>query len=164
MTIVIFGAAVRPGGQPSRTMQARVQAAFDCGGIDAHYLPTGAIGRHGPSEASVMAAMLRELGVAADHILLEETGTDTLSSAVACAGLLARRPGPVRVASSGYHLPRCVMLMRMAGIRATRCPPPPPGRFVWYWRLRECAALPYDAVAMGMRQWSLRTSRSGHRK
>ena len=112
-------------------------------------MPTGAVGRHGPSEASIMAAMLRGLGVAADHIQLEETATDTLSSAVACARLLAGRPGPVRLASSGYHLPRCLMLMRMAGVSATACRPPPPGKWVWYWRLREGAALPYDAVAMG---------------
>ena len=149
---MIFGAAVLPGGRPSLTMQARVRAAFDCGGAAAHYMPTGAVGRHGPSEASIMAAMLRAYGVAADHIQLEETATDTLSSAVACARLLAGRPGPVRLASSGYHLPRCVMLMRMAGVHATACPPPRPGRWAWYWRLRECAALPYDAVAMGLRR------------
>lgn len=151
-TIVIFGAAVRAGGRPSLTMRARVEAAFRCGGPGAHYIPTGAVGRHGPSEASIMAALLRDHGVASDHIQLEETGTDTLSSAVACARLLATRPGPVRVASSGYHLPRCAMLMRMAGIRATTCPPPPSGAWVWYWCLRECAALPYDAVVMGLRR------------
>ena len=117
-------------------------------------MPTGAIGRHGPSEASLMATMLREFGVAADHIVLEETATDTLSSAVACARLLAGCPGPVRLASSFYHLPRCLMLMRMAGVRATTCPAPPPGKWVWYWRLRECMALPYDAVAMIIARWT----------
>ncbi len=151
-TIVIFGAAVRQDGQPSPTMQARVTAAFRCGGVAAHYMPTGAIGRHGPSEASLMAKLLQGHGVAADHIRLEETATDTLSSALACARLLGRRPGPVQVASSGYHLPRCVMLLRMAGIRATACPPPQAGSWVWYWRLRECAALPYDAIVMGLRR------------
>ncbi len=151
-TIVIFGAAVLPGGTPSPTMQARVRAAFNCGGTAAHYMPTGAVGRHGPSEASVMAAMLRALGVPASHIQLEETATDTLSSAVACARLLADSPRPVRLASSAYHLPRCVMLMRMAGVRASHCPPPASGSWAWYWRLRECAALPYDAIAMAVRR------------
>ena len=157
---MIFGAAVRPGGRPSLTMQARVRAAFSCGGIAAHYMPTGGVGRHGPSEASIMAALLRELGVPPDHIRLEDTATDTLSSAVACARLLGTRPGPVRVASSGYHLPRCVLLMRMAGIRATACLPPPPGRWVWYWRLRECAALPYDAALMAWRWFTPAARRS----
>lgn len=149
--IVIFGAAVHPGGQPSATLRARVDAAFACGGPDADYLPTGAVGRHPPSEASVMARLLVAHGVSPARIRLEEASTNTLSSAVNCARMLGGRPGPVRVASSGYHLPRCLLLMRLAGVRATRCPPPPslgPWFSVWYWRLRECAALPVDAVLM----------------
>ena len=152
VTVVIFGAGVLPGGRPSATLRARVQAAFACGGPDARYIPTGAIGRYGPSEASVMAGLLVAQGVPAAQIRQEETGTDTLSSAIACARMLAGEAGPVRVASSGYHLPRCLMLMRMAGVRATGCKPPPRGRWAWYWRLRECAALPYDAVIMAGRR------------
>ncbi len=95
-----------------------------------------------------MAGLLAGFGVPQDQVTLEETGTDTLSSALACASLLTGRSGPVRVATSGYHLPRCLMLLRMAGVRATGCPPPPRPAWAWYWRLRECAALPYDAVAM----------------
>ena len=155
MIVVIFGAGVLAGGRPSRTLQARVEAAFRCGGPDARYLPTGAIGRHPPSEARVMAGLLAGLGVPASQITLEETATDTLSSALACARLLVGEPGPVRVASSGYHLPRCLLLMRMAGVPATRCPPPPPPLWPWYWRLREMAALPYDAVLMALRRVGL---------
>ena len=145
---MIFGAAVLSGGRPSPTLLGRVRAAFDCGGRDAHYMPTGAVGRHGPSEASIMAGLLIGYGVPQDHLHLEESGTDTLSSAVACARLLGDRQGPVRIVSSGYHLLRCRMLMRMAGVAVTPCPPPPRERRIWYWRLRECVALPYDAVAM----------------
>ncbi len=152
--VVIFGAAVLPGGRPSQTLRARVDAAFRCGGTDARYIPTGAVGRHGPSEASVMAGLLAGHGVAPERIRQEETGTDTLSSAVACARMLAGEAGPVRVASSGYHLPRCVMLMRLAGVRATACPPPPRGSWAWYWRLREGAALPYDAAVMAVRRFA----------
>jgi uncharacterized SAM-binding protein YcdF (DUF218 family) len=146
--ILIFGCAVLPGGRPSPTLRARVMAAFACGGTTARYIPTGAVGRHAPSEASVMAGLLTGLGVPPGQVRLEETATDTLTSAVACARMLAAETGPVRVASSGYHLPRCLMLLRMAGVRATACKPPPAGRWRWYSRLRECAALPYDAVAM----------------
>ncbi len=151
-TIVIFGCGVLKGGRASRTLRARVEAAFRCGGIGADYLPTGAVGRHPPSEARVMAGLLAEMGVPAGQITLEETATDTLSSALACARVLAGRSGAVRLASSGYHLPRCRMLMRMAGVRATPCPPPHRPSWAWYWRLREAAALPYDAVIMTMRR------------
>ncbi len=64
--------------------------------------------------------------------------------------------GPVRLASSGYHLPRCLLLLRLAGVRATACPPPPAPRWPWYWRLREALALPYDAVLMALRRVGLR--------
>ena len=116
-TIVIFGCGVLPGGRPSPALLARVEAAFRYGGISARYLPTGAVGRHGPSEARVMAGLLAKFGVPQGQIALEETGTDTLSSALACARMLRNWPGPVRAASSGYHLPRCLML-RLAGVPA----------------------------------------------
>ena len=146
MTIVIFGAAVLPGGRPSQTLRARVDAAFRCGGLGARYMPTGAVGRHGPSEARVMAGLLEQLGVPPGQIVLEETGVNTRSSARACAALLTGEGGPVRIASSGYHLPRCRMLLRMAGVRATACPPPAAQDRRWYWRLREAVALPVDAL------------------
>ena len=150
MIIIIFGAAVRPGGRPSQTLRARVEAAFRCGGTGARYLPTGAVGKHGPSEARVMAGLLEGLGVPPGQIMLEETGVNTRSSVRACAALLAGEDGPVRFASSGYHLPRCSMLLRLAGVRATACPPPPAQDRRWYWRLRECAALPVDVVRGGL--------------
>ena len=148
--IVIFGAAVRPGGGPSTTLRLRVEAAAAFGARFSAplYVPTGAKGRHGASEASVMARLLREMGVPPDRILLEETGTDTLSSVRAVARMLAGT-APVYVATSGYHLPRCLLLLRLAGIAAFACPPPPASRGFWqrwYWRLREMAAIPYDGV------------------
>ncbi len=152
-TIVIFGCGVLPGGRPSPTLQARVEAAFRCGGAGAQYMPTGAVGRHGPSEARVMAGLLAGFGVPPGQVSLEETGTDTLSSVLACARMLRGRPGPVRAASNGYHLPRCLTLLRLAGVPATGCPAPPRPAWAWYWRLRECAALPYDAVAMLAQRW-----------
>ena len=154
--IVIFGAAVLKGGRPSRTLQARVEAAFRCGGPGARYIATGAVGRNPPSEARVMAALLAGLGVPAAQVRLEETATDTFTSAVACARMLAGEAGPVRLASSGYHLPRCLMLMRLAGVRATGCKPPPPPRWAWYWRGRETLAIPYDLLQIGLRTIGLR--------
>lgn len=163
---MIFGAAVRPDGTPSTTLRRRVEAALAFGRAHpgALYVPTGAVGRHGPSEASVMAEVLRTAGTDPARIVMEETGTDTLSSARACARLLrARRAGAaagptqVVVATSAYHLPRCVALMRVAGFGARACPPPrvPAAsglRKRWYWRLREAAAFPYDvALAIGFR-------------
>ena len=155
--IVIFGAAVRPDGRPSGALRRRVEAAARFGAtLDAPlFMPTGGVGRHGPSEAGVMAGLLREFGVEAGRIVLEETGVNTLGSVRACARLLRAREhrGQVYAASSAYHLPRCLLLLRLAGCDAAICPPPPgPAaaglRTRWCWRMREVAALPVDAALM----------------
>jgi len=148
---VIFGAALRPDGTASDTLLRRVAAAAALGArLDRPlYVPTGARGQHCASEASVMAGLLAGFDVPADDIWLEETGTDTLSSVRAGARLLRGHDGPVYAASSAYHLPRCLALLRLAGLPARSCPPPPlptatSFRKRWFWRLREVVAMPYD--------------------
>lgn len=149
--IVIFGAAVRPGGRPSETLRRRVEAALAFGRtLDAPlFVPTGGLGRHPPTEARVMAHLLQRAGIPASRIRLEETGRDTLSSAVAVAALLRGHAGRVHAASSSYHVPRCVLLLRLAGLRAHPAPPPRQKvRDLWWWWAREAAALPYDVALM----------------
>lgn len=152
--IIIFGAAVRPDGGPSLTLRRRVQAAARFGATlaDPLYMPTGGQGKHGLPESVVMARLLQDLGVAADAIRQEATAVDTLSSAQACAVLLRGHRGPVWAVSSGYHLPRCVMLLRLMGLPARGAPPPEADmawRDRWWWRAREGAALPVD-LALGL--------------
>jgi len=152
--IVIFGAAVRPDGKPSHTLRHRVAAAARFGArFDRPlFIPTGAKGRHGDAEATVMARLLHDAGFPETSILKEQTGTDTLSSVRAVARLVRGR-APVFACTSAYHLPRCLLLLRLAGIAARPCPPPrvpaATSRWLrWYWRLRETPALPYDALLM----------------
>jgi len=162
---------VRPGGRPSTTLVLRVEAAvaFARGFTDPLFIPTGGIGRFGPSEASVMAALLEARGVGVERILPEETGTDTLSSARAVAALVRRRPiaAPVFAASSLYHLPRCLLLLRLLGVPARAAiPPAVPAATRWwrrcYWWLREVPALPYDvALALLMRRRQQGRTRNG---
>jgi uncharacterized SAM-binding protein YcdF (DUF218 family) len=155
--IVIFGAAVRPDGTPSPTLRHRVAAAARFGARFARplFIPTGAKGLHGDAEAAVMARQLIEAGYPEAAIRTEETGTDTLSSVRAVARVI-RTIGPappVYACTSAYHLPRCLVLLRLAGIRAHAAPPPPVPAATrrslrWFWRLRETPALPYDALLM----------------
>ncbi|KON66126.1 hypothetical protein KOEU_00930 [Komagataeibacter europaeus] len=158
LPVVIFGAKLKPDGTPTRTLRLRVAAAHAFGVRRGAvvYVPTG--GPSPPSgqrEADVMAGMLRTSGVPSDVIMVEDTAPDTLASVIRCTGLLRRRgyAGPVAVASSAYHLPRCLVLMRMMGWRVLRVPPPAApaaqrwGR-CWFWRLREGAALPWDALLL----------------
>ena len=126
------------------------------------FVPTGGVGRHGPSEASVMAALLQSRGVQREQILLEETGIDTLSSARAVARLLRDRElmAPAFAASSLYHIPRCLLLLWLFGVSARGAVPPAvsAGTRWWrrcYWWLRELPALPYDAALAVAIRWRL---------
>lgn len=153
--VIIFGAAVRPDGRPSGALQARIEAALDTGRQlqDPIYMPTGGQGRFGRPEADVMAAALIEAGVRPEAIIVERTAVNTLRSAMACAGLIGGSRAPAYVATSTYHVARCVILLRLAGVRAR------PGvapdviasrywRKRWFWRLREIPAIPVDCVAL----------------
>ncbi len=154
--VVIFGAAVRPDGTASGVMQARVAAALATGErlVDPIYMPTGGQGRFGRPEAVVMADLLADAGVSRGSILEEPTAVNTLRSALACARLLGPEQ-PTYVATSAYHMARCVLLLRLAGVRARPGQAP---RVVasrrwkrrWYWRLREVPAIPVDSVLMIM--------------
>lgn len=158
--IVIFGAPGRPGGRASRAMRQRVNSAHAIGRKLRHpiYIPTGA-GSTEPSEAEVMRRLLLRRGIADESIMLEETARDTLASVRAVHRLLRRHAigGTVYAATSGFHLPRCLLLLRLAGLKARPCPAPR-GRATskrwkqWLWRAREVAALPYDAaLLLGLR-------------
>ncbi|GGC30893.1 hypothetical protein GCM10011504_06390 [Siccirubricoccus deserti] len=153
--IIIFGAAVRPDNTPSPTLRRRVEAAARHGEAlvpPPIYLPTGGRGRHGDAESTIMARLLRQAGVPAARIREEPTGTDTLSSVRAAVAMLRGHPGPVLAATSRYHLPRCLLLLRLAGLPAQSVPigasGTPGWAQRWWWRLREVPALPYDAALM----------------
>lgn len=152
--IIIFGAAVRPDGRPSQTLLHRVEAAARFGQRFARplFIPTGAKGRYGDAEAAVMGRLLADAGYPAEAIRMEQTGTDTMSSVRAVAAIV-RGKSPIYACTSAYHLPRCLLLLRLARVPAHACPPPPVPAATsqwlrWYWRLRETPALPYDLLLM----------------
>lgn len=114
---------------------------------------TGGVGKYPPSEANVMAQLLREAGIPESQIILDEQATDTLDSVRNCVALLRKLPsfGDVIVCSDIYHIPRCRWLFRMCGI-ATRSGRVSSGRQEntirrwFYYYLREVLALPWDTL------------------
>ncbi len=147
--IVIFGAAVRPGGVPSRTLRRRVEAALAFGRTQEQplYVPTGGLGKYPPAEADAMAELLMQAGVPDSAILRERTAHDTMSSVYAVRALLRGHDGPVYAATSAYHMARCVMLLRLAGVPARAAPTlHQPLYDTAYWWLREIPAIPYDLL------------------
>lgn len=152
---VILGAAVWADGVASNAMQRRVRGALAsaCEYPDAIFIPSGGVGRNPPSEARVMAELLRKAGIAETNILLDEASKDTLSSVRNCVRILRSLPGvtEVVICSDTYHIPRCRWLFRLYGI-STRAGRVESGGaqnhpLRWaYYHLREVAAFPFDTM------------------
>jgi len=80
---VVLGAQVLRGGRPSGTLRARVvhAAQLYVAGKVRLVIPTGGVGEHPPSEAEVMARILRRAGVPEKAILPEVKARNTRESA-----------------------------------------------------------------------------------
>lgn len=155
--IVVFGAAVRPDGMPSPALAHRIAQAVAAARHypDATLFCTGGIGRHGPSEASVMA---RLIGTAIDpaRLHLDEMSGDTLQSVAAAAAFMRANGHRVALACTDrYHQPRVRMLFAIAGVRCLGLAMPHVGSSAYLRRMRarEALAIPYDFLA-GI--WQLR--------
>lgn len=158
---VIFGARLRPDGSAGPALRRRVAGALSAarGRPGAVFLATGAQPQAGVTEAAVMRDLLRAAGIGDERILIEAEAHNTRSSAINCAAMLRARPdlAPVMVCSDRFHQPRCVLLLRLCGIRADAAPMPDErGEMrsqIWlFYRLRELAAIPYDALMTLMRR------------
>ncbi|GIX09822.1 YdcF family protein [Elioraea sp.] len=149
--IVVFGFPARPDGTPTPELARRIAAAalaarrFPA----ARLLLSGGPARGAPAEAAVMAARLARHGVAPGRLVEDRAARDTMDTVRAAARLIPRGT-PVLAVTSGYHLPRCVALLRIAGL-AARGLGATPGRRIprasrLYWSLREIPALAWDLV------------------
>lgn len=156
---VVLGAQVLPGGRPSRTLEARVRHAarlYEEGELDL-LIPTGGLGEHPPSEAEIMARILRDCGVPDEALLLEDRARNTRDSGVLVAAI-ARKLGvtEVRAITDPLHCVRTVRTFRAAGLPA--CAEPvygsPMWRVPWMRRgqlVREAVATAWYRVRYGIR-------------
>lgn len=149
--IAIFGAAVRPDGQPSAALLRRIDYGWRAAQShpEADLLLSGGVGRHGPSEASLMAERLAGRGLAAGRLILDEASLDTLQSVVVATRLARERDTAVLVCSDGYHIPRIRLMLGALGVPSVAAPAPrgvlgPSRGHQLGMGLRECAAIPYD--------------------
>lgn len=153
--IVIFGSRVMPNGEPSGSLRRRVQGAAALAQNTAHFLVTGGRGSEElPTEAAVMTRLLIELGIDETHILADHASTDTLDSIDNCARIIrSLKPARVIACSDRYHVPRVLLLFRLAGVRAQggwiASGRRATGSVTWlgYW-IRDMVALVYDATIM----------------
>ena len=151
--IIIFGAAVLKDGSPSGALRRRVAGAISAGRGLAHplYMPTGGKGRFGDAEAYVMKQILLDAGIDTSDIICDAEAKDTVASAVNCAKIIRAMADAhlVAVCSDRYHVPRCMILLRVLGIRAygvqIESGRKANGSLRWLcYYLRECAAIIVD--------------------
>jgi len=155
---VVLGTQVLPGGRPSRTLDARVRHAarlYASGGID-RVVVTGGVGKHPPSEAEVMARILREEVVPDGAVLLEGEAESTWDSARLVAAMAAGDGvSEVLVVTDPLHCVRTAAAFRRAGLIAWVEPvySSPMWRDPWLRRgqfLRESGALVWYRVRHGV--------------
>lgn len=122
---VVLGAQVRRGGRPSGALLARARHAagmYARGEVGA-VIPTGGVGEHPPSEAEVMARILREGGVPEERILPEERARSTRESARLVAALARERGlGDLAVVTDPLHCVRALVAFRAEGLSAWALP------------------------------------------
>ncbi len=155
---VVLGAQVRRGGRPSGVLLARARhaAGLYARGEVGVVVPTGGVGEHPPSEAEVMAGILREGGVAREKILFEDRARNTRESARFVA-VLARenRLEDVVVVTDPLHCVRTVEAFRAEGMDAGASPAY--GSPMWRNRAQRRGQLLREAVAIvgyGVRRWA----------
>jgi uncharacterized SAM-binding protein YcdF (DUF218 family) len=155
---VVLGTEVLPGGRPSRTLEARVRHAARLyrEGRVSLLVPTGGLGEHPPSEAEVMARLLREDGVPESAVLIEDRALNTWDSARLVAGM-ADKLGveSVVVVTDPLHCVRTVAAFRKAGLKAWAEPvySSPMWRGKWLRRgqlIREIGALAWYGMRYGV--------------
>ena len=160
---VVLGTQVLPGGRPSRTLEARVRHAarlYKEGRVGL-LIPTGGRGEHPPSEAEVMARILREEGTPEEAVLIENRALNTWDSARLVAGMAGKfGVKSVVVVTDPLHCVRAAAAFRRAGLIAWAEPvySSPMWRGKWLRRgqlVREIGALTWYRIRYGVDSRSL---------
>jgi uncharacterized SAM-binding protein YcdF (DUF218 family) len=153
--VVILGAAVWPGGEPSPTLARRTDfgiAWFRRIGGTALIL-SGGLGDNPPSEARVMEQRARVAGIDGNRIVLDETAKRTIDTARFVADWLGeRRDVAIFAITDPYHALRTRIAFRTVGLRCVT-PYVPYGQGTSRWRrarstIRELPALVLYALRL----------------
>jgi uncharacterized SAM-binding protein YcdF (DUF218 family) len=144
--LVILGAAVWPGGQPSFVLRDRIARAAELyhQGVADKIICTGGVGKYPPAEAELEKQLLMKAGVPEEKIILEAASTSTAEQAKLIKEICDREGfNSIALVTSFYHEKRATQLFRNAGfknIEDARCTHE---RFVDidYWVARESVAL-----------------------
>jgi uncharacterized SAM-binding protein YcdF (DUF218 family) len=144
--LVILGAAVWPGGQPSPVLRDRIARAAELyhEGVAGKIICSGSVGKYPPAEAEVEKQLLMKTGIPEQDIILEPSSFSTAQQAELIKEICDREGfQSIALVTSFYHEKRAIRLFRGAGftqIEDARCTHE---RFedLNYWIARETLAL-----------------------
>lgn len=125
--LVILGAAVWPGGQPSPVLRDRVARAAQLyhDGVARKVICSGGVGKYPPAEAEVEKQFLIKAGVAETDIIMEANSASTAEQAVLIKEICDREGfDSIALVTSFYHEQRATHMFRGAGfeqIEDARC-------------------------------------------
>ena len=123
--VIIHGCGLSNGSRMTRLLTNRVDKAIEIYEKCAKkpfIIPSGGQGNdEGISEAQAMSDYLIEHGIPTDHIFPEDRSATTRENLLNSKRIIDERGGGGRVAlvSSNYHIYRCLLLARSAGLKCT---------------------------------------------
>jgi uncharacterized SAM-binding protein YcdF (DUF218 family) len=144
--IVVLGAAVWPGGQPSPVLRDRLARAAELyqQGVADKIICSGGVGKYPPAEAEVGKQFLLKAGVAEQDIIVESASVSTSEQAERIKTICDKEGyQSIALVTSFFHEKRAIKLFRKAGftdIQDARCTHE---RFedLNYWVARDTLAL-----------------------
>ncbi len=140
---VVPGNKVRPDGQPSQALKARLDHAVDLyrQGYFKLILVSGAHGKEGYDEPVVMRNYLEAHGIPHDAIFEDNKGYKTWQTAQNAAVFMNEHHlQSVLIISQYFHLPRCRLAFVKFGIQ------PIYTSHARYWSLRDFYSLPREVI------------------
>lgn len=111
-SLLVLGCGGKDGFASRRELEGRTALAASLWRPGMTILASG--GGDGEPESAVIAGQLRALGIPPAAIREESRSRNTLENMKACRTLAEQ---PCRLVTSGYHLPRALLLGRLAGFR-----------------------------------------------
>jgi vancomycin permeability regulator SanA len=116
---VVLGNTVGRDGRPSDRLRARLDKVVELyrAGMFPEVIVSGGVGEEGFDEAAVMKQYLVENGIPAGRVHADSRGLDTSATARnAGAEMAARGWKSTLVVSQYFHVPRCRLALRRAGV------------------------------------------------
>ena len=122
--IVVLGATVLPGGEPSGSLRARAEAAAALwhAGVAPRVITTGAHHLQPPGEAVVARRILLASGVPDGVVSIEEKSRNTRGNLLFARGLLPVGSDRVYVVTEPFHMARALSIARQVGFEPVPWP------------------------------------------